>query len=336
MKRATIGNNWALWGVALGLGVGGAESGWAGSWSNLALVPGSTERISEWYNTESHSNVYELATTWGAFSWGVLHHSSAVEIDGSVRMRSSAGVLCSGAPVTDPRLSAWGEGMGTVPSNAPVRIVGVRAEVVSHAMIYTNPGQDCATWGIGHSTVTVRNVRSGEVLAEQAVFGPGALPAVWVPRGDPIALGVLSCSDLRGGQTGEGLSLDVAVRLQSSADDTNNNEIADAWEEAYGLTNATGTTDTDDDGVTDLGEYWSGTDPTNPASCLRLVGTWPAGPDLVAVAWTSAPSRLYGVEASTNMPHYQVITEGVFATPPVNVCTAAGGGSRGFYRVKAE
>ena len=63
------------------------------------------------------------------------------------------------------------------------------------------------------------------------------------------------------------------------------------------------TADPDHDGLNNEQEYWAGTSPTNPASCLVLYGLTnnPALPGEYVVRWQSASGRLYTVQAATNL-----------------------------------
>ena len=75
--------------------------------------------------------------------------------------------------------------------------------------------------------------------------------------------------------------------------DANGNRIADAWETLYfgGVTGATN--DPDVDGMDNLREYWSGSNPTNPASYLRSAAT--SSTNGYTLVWPTAPGRSYRV-----------------------------------------
>ncbi len=82
--------------------------------------------------------------------------------------------------------------------------------------------------------------------------------------------------------------------------DNNTNQIADVWEAEFFGTNSTVTAevDVDGDGISNLGEYITGTDPTNQPSCLRVEtslatnGLW--------LTWPTEPDHTYRVCGTTN------------------------------------
>ncbi len=98
--------------------------------------------------------------------------------------------------------------------------------------------------------------------------------------------------------------------------------------------------DRDHDGMRNLDEYWAGTDPTNPVSRLVVyqVAPNPAAADEFLVTWQSATGRVYAVQTATNlMTGFSTLTNGLPATPTVNVYTdAVNGAGQKFYRVRVE
>ena len=105
--------------------------------------------------------------------------------------------------------------------------------------------------------------------------------------------------------------------------DVDGDQMDDAWEQWHwgAVTNADSATESDGDGLSDLEEFVSGTDPADAQSYPGMVSI-ESGPFPV-VSWSSETNRLYRLERSTNL------TEGVFipfvdqlgATPPVNIFT---------------
>lgn len=86
--------------------------------------------------------------------------------------------------------------------------------------------------------------------------------------------------------------------------DTDNDGISDAWEyHKFGnLTTASGSTDADKDGASDLSEYRADTSPTDPEDNLRIVALTLLEPTSeIRIEFTSRPSRLYRLERSTNL-----------------------------------
>lgn len=97
------------------------------------------------------------------------------------------------------------------------------------------------------------------------------------------------------------------------------------WLAQYGLaTNDEGALYEDGDGMPAWKEYVAGTDPTNAASVLQLVGVdRPAGTGDFVLRWDSVTGRVYAVEFTTNLltTGFSPLTSGLPATPTMNVWT---------------
>jgi hypothetical protein len=91
--------------------------------------------------------------------------------------------------------------------------------------------------------------------------------------------------------------------------------------------------------MSNLQEYWAGTDPTNPASVLMM--TMPptangSGTGLV-VRWWSVAGKQYHLDRTTNIKAgFSTIASNIAATAPQNVYTdvTATGSATFIYRVK--
>jgi hypothetical protein len=84
--------------------------------------------------------------------------------------------------------------------------------------------------------------------------------------------------------------------------DGDGDEMPDAWEIFYGtneLVNDAGV-DSDNDGMSHLQEYLSGTDPLNGASVLEVTGVGEVSGEFL-VEWSSIPGREYLVEESADL-----------------------------------
>ncbi|MDB6039390.1 MAG: hypothetical protein JWM99_3231 [Verrucomicrobiales bacterium] len=82
--------------------------------------------------------------------------------------------------------------------------------------------------------------------------------------------------------------------------DLDQDGIADAWEIKYAgtLNRFTATSDTDGDGVTDLAEFLSGTNPLDPADFLKILNiTAGSATNSVVITWTSIPQREYFLDS---------------------------------------
>jgi hypothetical protein len=74
--------------------------------------------------------------------------------------------------------------------------------------------------------------------------------------------------------------------------DNNTNQLPDSWEALYGVSDPNG--DVDGDGANNLHEYWSGTNPTNALSWLRIAQI-NKGESGYQVAWSSVGGVRYRV-----------------------------------------
>ncbi|MCX6928738.1 MAG: thrombospondin type 3 repeat-containing protein [Verrucomicrobia bacterium] len=73
--------------------------------------------------------------------------------------------------------------------------------------------------------------------------------------------------------------------------------------------------DTDGDGMTAGAEYLAGTNPTNRASALRIVG-YRHGAGTSTLSWLGVTNRLYAVWHSTNLLNgWTLLTNGVWGLP---------------------
>ena len=92
-----------------------------------------------------------------------------------------------------------------------------------------------------------------------------------------------------------------AVADPNSTVDTDADGLPDSWEQLHfgGLARANGTTDSDDDGASDLEEFVSGTDPLDAGDVLRLACR-PASTGIELI-WLSKVGRFYQVEESVDL-----------------------------------
>jgi hypothetical protein len=99
--------------------------------------------------------------------------------------------------------------------------------------------------------------------------------------------------------------------------DVNNNQIPDSWEdEKFGEVSSsrTATTDSDADGMTDLGEFISGTSPTDESERLELTSVQPLSNDRVNVTWPSVAGKIYVIHGSTEGQTWQPFSAPLTAT----------------------
>jgi hypothetical protein len=90
------------------------------------------------------------------------------------------------------------------------------------------------------------------------------------------------------------------------------------------------TADSDGDGVNNLQEFWTGTNPTNAASVLRvqLVDT----PQGMFLDWPTQPGLIYQVQVTTNLTAWSNLGSSRFAAGASD-SIFVGSGSAGYYRV---
>ena len=93
--------------------------------------------------------------------------------------------------------------------------------------------------------------------------------------------------------------------------------LSDQWEKKFfGDTGVFYSDDKDGDGVNNLGEQAMGSDPTDSNSLLRLTIT--EGRGRVVIEWPSADERIYSIEGAKRLSDFNVLKEGIKATPPLN------------------
>ncbi|VGO16219.1 hypothetical protein PDESU_04810 [Pontiella desulfatans] len=105
--------------------------------------------------------------------------------------------------------------------------------------------------------------------------------------------------------------------------DTDDDGIDDDWEMTYfnSLTNATATSDRDEDGNSDYTEFRAGTNPTNAMSFFGLNVTGMDIPlNVMDISWPSATGRTYVVETVSDLEgSWDVLRTTIVATPPTNI-----------------
>ncbi|MFH0907425.1 MAG: S8 family serine peptidase [bacterium] len=123
--------------------------------------------------------------------------------------------------------------------------------------------------------------------------------------------------------------------------DTDADGMEDNWElDNFGsLTNATSTSDADNDRFLDLHEYLAGTEPTNNQSYLKAFSPSNAPSGNFIVKWSSVANRFYILNRSTNLVEgFSGIASNLAATAPENTYTDAIATSAVFrtYRIQLQ
>ena len=122
--------------------------------------------------------------------------------------------------------------------------------------------------------------------------------------------------------------------------DTDLNGLPDWWEQQYfgQPTGTDPTADPDHDGLSNLGEWLTGTVPTNSASNLQLTVAV-TNQNVAVLKWASLAGKSYQIERSTNLTtgFDTLVGTNISATAPTNTVTdTALPGTRRFYRIGAE
>ena len=127
--------------------------------------------------------------------------------------------------------------------------------------------------------------------------------------------------------------------------DTDGDGMPDWYENQYSFLSATNPADAlldyDHDGISNLAEYLSGTDPGDPMSYLRINSIMVGGANGVAITWGSVTNKFYAVQRSSGLgspPMFTSIAEHLLSTPPQNsyLDLSATNGGVFFYRVCVE
>jgi subtilisin family serine protease len=124
--------------------------------------------------------------------------------------------------------------------------------------------------------------------------------------------------------------------------DTDRNGLPDWWEQTYfsRLLGTDANADADHDGASNLAEWLAGTNPTNAASCLRLLAPSATATNGIVLRWPSVAGKTYRLERATNLlaGFNAVVRSNINATPPTNSepDTAVLPANTRYYRVLVE
>lgn len=187
---------------------------------------------------------------------------------------------------------------------------------------------EIAGFSISPNTLKLPTVPAGvdraevQVDGQAATFLNGSLPTMTVGAADRGRL--------------ERVDLQVAIAFV----DNDGDGLPDGWEQGhFGSLSPNPGDDTDGDGVSNLGEYQSGTDPNDPQSRFSLIEVAAHPQGGLQVKWNSVADKSYTLQRSSDLlAGFTTVSANVTATPPINThhdATATGPGPF-FYRLRLE
>ena len=202
-----------------------------------------------------------------------------------------------------------------------------------------------------------------EVPAETIVSGPVSSNALdlsasavafdrsqVVYDGTPVSFVTATQTTFAASSQARGRIERVDLLVSLPCQDVDGNGLCDDWELAsFGYIGVDPNADSDGDGLSNLAEYQSGSDPMNRQSALQFVSYEPLAGGSMKVEWESAEGRSYRLWRTTNLwsvistnlaraPDVTVVRSNIVATPPRNLLLDPNAVPPGpyFYRVELE
>ncbi len=119
---------------------------------------------------------------------------------------------------------------------------------------------------------------------------------------------------------------------------TTNHDVPEFWLAQFGLTNFEDdvAADADSDRLLTWQEYWADTNPTNPASCLRM-NTMRGDPEARLLQWQGGIDATQYLEWSSGlMGEWNVVLTNRPPTPVDNIITVEVESAEGYYRLRVR
>jgi len=226
---------------------------------------------------------------------------------------------------------------------------GARAATLSSGLPIISPdgrwvafrskATDLAANPVSGENLYLRDLRTRSTrLAAVLASSPAShiAPLVFSPDGTVIYFGEILAEMAAGADHGQPSMYFFAVAPECGPD-TDKDGMDDEWELAhFGDLSHHGSEDTDGDGLTDLQEFWAGTDPTKADSVLavRLAGRDANGG--VQLRWPALPGRTYRIEYKAELTDsaWIPLPQGIVAESLAGSYAAdPNEASRRFYRV---
>ncbi len=201
-------------------------------------------------------------------------------------------------------------------------------------------------WGNSNSIVSLNNSTIAVDYCD--VAGTGIYPGTSNLNVNPLFRDAslhdyrLAATSAAIGAGTNGSTMGAIFPVGSFLVDSDGDLLPDTWEQTYGLDfndPNDATIDTDGDGLTNVQEFWAGTNPTDATSTLRLDVVSLPGQNAVMLSFSAISNRNYVIESRpqlsagswTNSLTYQAV-----ATNRVIQITAPTDSATGFYRLMAH
>ncbi len=266
-----------------------------------------------------------------------LRHGPLVNADAVDLGSSSVGVLVEDCLMYDFPFDK-GVSIGEASSNIVVRgcvmyglDMGVAVKDSSEAVIVNNtiadsanglrlyeknPGQGgghAVAWNniLWNNTNSIVLLNGSTITADYSdISGGGVHPGTSNLNADPLFLNPalrdyrLAAGSPAIGAGTNGTTMGAIFPVGSYLVDTDGDTLPDTWEQTYGLDFndlADAGRDADEDGLTNLQEFWAGTNPADAASHLHLIASLASEPGALTLSFEAVSNRVYIIERRASL-----------------------------------